>query len=78
MAKVFELNSDGVRALLKSSEMMGVLEGYGKSALGRLPDGYEMTSQVGKNRITVQIEAVTNSAKIDNRKNNSLLKSLRG
>lgn len=74
----FELNRDGVKALMKSSEMMEVCEDYANKALSRLGDGYEVSTMVGKTRCNAQITAVTHKARADNSKNNSILKALGG
>lgn len=78
MANVrIELNREGVRELLRSDEMKAICEGHANAALTRLGDGYETSSMVGKNRVNAEIKAVSYKAKIDNLKNNSILKSLR-
>ena len=73
-----ELNREGVRQLLQSSEMMNICESYANSARGRLGEGYAVDSRVGKNRVVVELRAETFRARRDNIKNNSILKSLRG
>ncbi len=79
MAKFkFELNRDGVRQLMQSSEMMSVCESYARRAQGSLGDGYEVTTMTGKTRVNAQIAAVTYQAKKENSENNTILKSLRG
>ena len=78
MANVrIELNREGVRELLRSDEMKAICEGHANAALTRLGDGYETSSMVGKNRVNAEIKAVSYKAKIDNLKNNSILKALR-
>lgn len=78
MANVrIELNREGVRELLRSDEMKSICEGHANAALTRLGDGYETSSMVGKNRVNAEIKAVSYKAKIDNLKNNSILKALR-
>lgn len=79
MAKVkFVLNRDGVRELLKSDAMMSICQSYANDALGRLGEGYEVSTQVGRNRVNAEIAATTYAARKDNYENNSILKSLRG
>ena len=79
MAKFkFELNRDGVRQPMQSSEMMSVCESYARRAQGSLGDGYEVTTMTGKTRVNAQIAAVTYQAKKENSENNTILKSLRG
>lgn len=74
----FELNREGVRELLRSQAMMDVCEGYAKKALGRLGGGYEVTTLVGKNRVNAEVAATTFAARVENSKNNSILKAIRG
>ena len=74
----FELNREGVRDLMRSKEMMSVCTDYANAALGRLGPGYEVNSQVGKNRVNAEVAATTYSAKKDNMENNSILKAIRG
>lgn len=72
------LNRSGVRQLLLSSEMEGIVSGLARQALGRLGSGYEQDTYKGRNRVNAMIVAKTYKAKRDNSKNNSLLKALRG
>ena len=74
----FELNSQGVRELLRSPEMMGICKEYADKAQSKLGDGYEVTTHTGKTRVNAQIKAETYKARKDNAKNNSILKALRG
>ena len=74
----FELNTQGVRELLQSQEMMGICKEYASKAQSKLGDGYEVTTHTGKTRVNAQIKAETYKARKDNAKNNSILKALRG
>lgn len=77
MAKVkVKLNSEGVRSLLKSQEMMDICKGYADKALSRLADGYEVTTFVGTNRVNASIKAVTNQAIAENLRDNTILKAV--
>lgn len=79
MAKVkFQLNRNGVRELLKSSEMQSICLDYANSALGRLGPGYEVSSHSGRNRVNAEVKAETFAAKRDNLKNNTILKAVKG
>jgi hypothetical protein len=80
MAKRVEivLNSDGVKALLKSDEMMAICEEKANSALQRLGNGYEVTKHVGPGRVNASISAVTAAARREVHKSNSILKALGG
>ena len=79
MAKVkFELNRAGVRELLRSKEMMDICSEYANNAVGRLGNGYELTTHTGVNRVNAQVSAETFAAKRDNLKNNSIIKAVFG
>lgn len=78
MAKVkIELNSRGVQALLKSSEMQAVCQEQASAIRGRCGDGYEMDTFMGKTRGNAMVWANTYQAKADNARNNTLLKALK-
>lgn len=78
MAKVrIELSSSGVRELLKSGEMKAECEKHAKQALGKLGEGYTVTSHVGKNRVNASVYAESYRARRDNMENNTILKALR-
>ncbi len=74
----FKLNSKGVRALLQSSEMQGVLNGYAATVQSNAGGGYGHNVQVGKKRAIARVYAATPKARRDNNENNTLLKSLHG
>lgn len=79
MAKVrFELNREGVRDLLRSKEMMDVCQEYANNALGKLGDGYEVTTHTGTNRVNAEVAAVTAAAKKENLSDNSIIKAVFG
>ena len=79
MAKVrFELNEEGVRALLKSSEMKNVCESYANRIAARAGSGYEVDTYTGRNRVNASVSTGTKEAIRDNLKNNTLLKAVSG
>ena len=79
MAKVkFELSREGVRDLLRSKEMMDVCQEYANNALGKLGDGYEVTTHTGTNRVNAQVAAVTYAAKKENLSDNTIIKAVFG
>lgn len=79
MGKVtFKVNYSGVGALLKSSEMQNVLARYGDQVMSKLPAGYEMEISQTEERAKVRISAKSYLARLDNSKNNTLLKALGG
>lgn len=71
-----ELNSEGVRELLKSAEIMAVCRGHADRIAGRAGDGYEVTTYTGKTRVNASVHAATDKAYRDNLKNNTLLKAV--
>lgn len=72
----FVLNRSGVRELLKSQEMLTILEQKGNAALNTLGNGYELISRTGKTRSNVKISASTFKARKENSNNNSILKAV--
>lgn len=79
MAKLkFELNREGVRELLRSKEMMDVCQEYANNALGKLGDGYEVTTHTGSNRVNAQVAAVTYATKKENLSDNTIIKAVFG
>lgn len=74
----FELDSDGVRALLQSPEMAGICESYAREVQSRAGAGYEVSVYTGKNRVNASVKAETAEARRDNFENNTLLKALGG
>ena len=79
MAKVtIQLNSKGVREMLRSDEMKTLCEEHANKTLGKLGPGYVVTSMTGKNRVNASIYAESFEAKRENMKNNTILKALRG
>lgn len=71
------LNRSGVKQLLKSQEMQQICKDHAYAAKSRLGPGYEVTYMVGKNRANARIEAKTLKARMQNLRNNELLKALK-
>ena len=71
------LNSEGVRALLRSREMMDVCASYANAAAGRLGEGYAVSTYTGKNRVNASIYTETIEAARENLESNTILKALR-
>lgn len=69
----FELDRAGVRELLRSGEVMTMLEDTAASRMGSLGEGYAMNSMVGTNRCNVRVIAVSAEAVRENLENNTLL-----
>lgn len=73
----FELNSAGVRELLRSEEAKQVCAEKAHEILARCPEGYETDIYTGKNRANAMVWPATGKARRDNAENNTLLKALR-
>ncbi|MEG2394005.1 MAG: hypothetical protein RR825_00785 [Ruthenibacterium sp.] len=71
------LNGQGVRALLKSAEMLAICEAHAAAVRERCGAGYSVSRFTGKNRVNASVKAVTRKAKRDNMKNNTILKALK-
>ena len=72
-----ELNSEGVRELLRSAEMEAICKQQAQEIKNRVGDGYIVTTYTGRNRVNASVYAVTDQAKRDNLKNNTLLKAVK-
>jgi hypothetical protein len=71
-----ELNSAGVRELLKSKEIRSICKEYADKAVRKLGDGYSANVYDGSNRVNVSVMAVQKQAQEDNLKNNTILKAV--
>lgn len=77
MSSKVELNSNGVRELLQSKEMMDICSELANEARAKCGRGYEVTTHKGRTRVNAEIAAVTRRAKKDNAKNNTILRALK-
>ena len=76
MSKIqVKINYAGVKELLKSAEMRAVLDGYANSVMRQLDDGYEIEHRT-TDRAVVAVGAVTAKARVQNSRDNTLLKAL--
>lgn len=73
-----ELNSEGVRQLLKSPEMMAICQELADDVAVRCGDGYVTSAHTGVNRVNVSVYTESKDAMKDNAKNNTVLKALGG
>lgn len=73
-----ELNHDGVRALLRSPEMLAICEGKAREIRARLGDGYGVNSRTGSGRVNAEVKAESYAARRENYRENTILKALRG
>ena len=72
-----ELNSEGVRELLRSPEMAAICQAQARAIAGRAGSGYSVSTYTGANRVNASVMAETKEAVRDNLKNNTLLKAVR-
>ena len=78
MASVrIELNSEGVKELLRSAEMMQICRNAAQQIAGNAGDGYEVSTYTGRTRVNASVYTATAKAMRDNLKNNTLLKAVR-
>lgn len=79
MGKVkFELNSVGIRSLLKSEAVQSECREIANAALSRCGEGYAVHDVNYQERRGAAVAATTMRAVNDNKKNNTLLKAVRG
>ena len=72
------LNTQGVRELLKSEEMMSICKEHAETVRKKCGDGYIASSYAGTNRVNASVTAETFEAKQDNLQNNTILKAVGG
>ena len=73
----FQLNSAGVSALLRSSEMQGILREKGQGIASRAAEGFEFIVSPGQMRATAKISTTDIKSMARNKKHNILLKAMR-
>ena len=77
MSKVrFEMDRDGVRALLKCEAMETGLKSLADGVKERCGEGYETDSKQMPTRVIASVYADTDAARKDNLDNNTILRSL--
>ena len=77
MAKVkIELQSNGIRKLMSSEEVIEALEEKAKLVKNIAGEGYDISRYSGLSRANVSVYADTKKARQDNIENNTLLKAL--
>ena len=73
----FQLNSAGVSALLRSSEMQGILREKGQGIASRAGEGFELTVSPGQKSANAKISTTDIKSMARNKKHNILLKAMR-
>lgn len=71
-----ELNSAGVREMLRSDEMEAVLEAKASEIAARCGNGYAHDTYMTPGRVVASVFAETPEAMRDNAKNNTILRNL--
>lgn len=71
-----ELDSDGIKELLRSDEVRELCHSYARKAVEQLGEGYESDSFKGKGRPNASVIAVTGEAIAENEKSNTVLKAV--
>lgn len=77
-SRIFELDKQGVKALMKSEEMKQAMKSVADEAVGRLGEGYEADTHTGKTRVNASVYAVTPEARRENLSQNTILKAVFG
>lgn len=72
-----ELNQSGVRQLLRSDEMKAMLKAKADAAVKSCGDGYASGNYIMPTRAVARVSAVSIKTKLDNLKNNTILKALK-
>lgn len=72
------LDGNGVRELLKSSELKEICEKHALEIKKRCGKGYQSDVYTGKNRVNAMVFASTQEAVKDNMNNNTILKAVMG
>lgn len=72
-----ELNDQGVKELLKSSEIVDYMNQLAGEIIGRCSGAYETDNYNGKSRANVSIKTADSATYHRNIKNNELLKALK-
>ena len=72
-----ELNSEGVRELLRSSEMAAICQEQARMIANRAGEGYSVSTYTGASRVNASVMTETTEAIRDNLKNNTLLKAVK-
>ena len=72
-----EINDEGLKEILKGSEMQSILKSYGDQKAINAGAGYAAIVHVHKNRAVCNVFPNTKEAAKDNYENNTLLKVVR-
>lgn len=70
------LDNAAIRDFLRGEEMQNLIKEHAEAVKNRAGDGYEVNVYVGRNRCNASVGAKTTAAKLDNARNNTLLKAV--
>lgn len=73
-----ELNSEGIKSLLCSEEMSAICQEEAAKIQAKCGYGYEKGAFMGTDRVKATVYADSMLARIDNSRNNTILKAVRG
>ena len=73
-----ELNHDGIREFLRSTEVSELVSSYAKAAAEQLGEGYAADKLLQPTRQIASVYADTTAARRENLENNSILKAVLG
>lgn len=70
------LDSAGIQSILKCADMGAFVDGVTERVKSNAGDGYEVNNRPGRKRYIGEVYAATYKTRVDNSKNNTLLKAL--
>ncbi len=77
MGKVkIQLDSGGIQAMLKSSEIMSALQGAAEEIRSQLGESFQTSQYIGKTRGNVSVYTTDREALAENSKSNTMLKAM--
>ena len=72
----FELNRDGVKAIMKSAEMKAILDETAHHIAESAEGDYKVDSLTGRTRSNAEVSCASTETYYDNLRNNTLLKAM--
>ena len=72
----FELNRDGVKAIMKSAEMKAILDETAQHIAESASGEYKVDSMTGRTRANAEVSCASAETYYDNLRNNTLLKAM--
>ena len=72
----FELNRDGIKAIMKSAEMKAVLDETAQHIAENAIGEYKVDSMTGRTRANAEVSCASTETYYDNLRNNTLLKAM--